>query len=55
VQRTGELPDEMFSESDSDFFARAFDDQISFRAEKGKVSEVVYRENGQTWRAKRIE
>jgi D-alanyl-D-alanine-carboxypeptidase/D-alanyl-D-alanine-endopeptidase len=56
VQRTGEMNDEMFPESEQDYFAKLFDDQISFHvATKGNVSEVVYRENGMAMRAKRIE
>jgi D-alanyl-D-alanine-carboxypeptidase/D-alanyl-D-alanine-endopeptidase len=56
VQRAGEIKDEMFPESEQDYFAKLFDDQISFRARtKGKVSEIVYHENGKTLRAKRID
>jgi hypothetical protein len=56
VQRTSEMKDEMFPESERDYFAKLFDDQISFcMRTNGKVSEVVYRENGATLRAKRIE
>ena len=56
VQRAGKIKDEMFPESEQDYFARLFDDQISFGVRtKGKVSEIVYRENGRTVRAKRIE
>jgi D-alanyl-D-alanine-carboxypeptidase/D-alanyl-D-alanine-endopeptidase len=55
VQRTGEMKDEMFPENERDYFAKLFDDQISFRPRiKGKISQVLYHENGATLRAKRI-
>jgi len=56
VQRTGEMKDEMFPESEHEYFAKLFDDQISFRPRtKGKAREVIYHENGATVRARRIE
>jgi hypothetical protein len=56
VQRTGEMKDEMFPEGEHDYFAKLFDDQISFHPQtKGKARETIYHENGTTFHAKRIE
>jgi len=56
VKRTGALEDEMYPESAREFFAKLFDDQISFRVgANGAATDVVYHENGASWRAKRIE
>lgn len=56
VQRTAELKDEMYPENNLDYFAKLFDDQISFKTNaQGRATEVIYRENGAALRAKRVE
>jgi CubicO group peptidase (beta-lactamase class C family) len=56
AQATGQPKAEIFAESDSEFFAKVSDAQITFvRDSQGRVTELILRQGGQDTHAKRIE
>ena len=54
TQATGQQKIEMFPESDTKFFAKVLDAQISFVREGGAVTHLILHQNGQQQRAARI-
>jgi hypothetical protein len=57
VQATGETEFEMFPETETEFFGRDIDAQITFvKDADGKVSSLlVHPEEGRDWRAQRVQ
>jgi len=56
VQRTGELKTEVYPESARDYFAKLFDEQVTFKTNgQGRATELIHYEDGSTQRAKRID
>ena len=56
VRRDGDLEMAVYPESNLDFFAKAFDEQVNFKTDKtGRATELVFHENGAIQRAKRIQ
>jgi hypothetical protein len=54
TQATGQQKIEMFPESESKFFAKVLDAQITFVKEGGAVTHLILHQNGQQQRAARI-
>ena len=56
VQRTGELKTEVYPESARDYFAKLFDEQVTFKTDgQGRATELIHYEDGSAQRAKRID
>ena len=56
TQATGQNKLEVFAESETKFFLKAVDAQLTFgRDEAGKVSHVTLHQNGQDRRAQKVE
>jgi len=56
VQRTGELKTEVYPESARDYFAKLYDEQVTFKTDgQGRATELIHYEDGSTRRAKRID
>ena len=56
VQRNGDLRIAVYPESNLDYFAKTFDEQVTFKTDaQGRATELIFHENGAIQRAKRIE
>ncbi len=55
TQATGQQKVEMFPESETKFFAKVFDGQVTFVKEGNKVTHLILHQNGREQRAARIE
>lgn len=55
TQATGQQKVEMFPESETKFFAKVFDGQVTFVKEGNKVTHLMLHQNGREQRAARIE
>ena len=56
VRRHGDLEMAVYPESNLDFFAKAVDEQVTFKTDStGRATELVFHENGAIQRAKRIQ
>jgi len=54
TQATGQAKIEIFPESDTAFFLKVVDAQITFVTEGGKVTHLILHQNGQDMKAKRV-
>ena len=55
TQATGQGKVEVFPESETDFFLKVTDAQITFVKEDGKVTHLILHQNGRDMKAKRVE
>ena len=55
TQATGQGKVEIFPESETEFFLKVTDAQITFVKEDGKVTHLILHQNGRDTKAKRVE